>query len=934
MSLSPSFQRGTVSVSNGGTVVSGVGTGWLAGGIIAGDVFCAEGLTISIDEVTADGRLELAFPWPGPTLGGASYEIRITPDASRVAIASLQAIIKIAEGDFISLSEIEVGTAPAGSSVQLTGGVLMIPRGKPGALNFGEVTVSTGAPGSAVTYNDNTGELIIPAGRDGDVSQATLTAAINQQAQEQESALQSAIETQDNAREAVLGVIEAVRSEDRTVSFVGASGAVIDQNPEAPQANTVNWVFPSAVAVAGDIARFRGHVAVAGLVHLGIYRRVGDFLIRQEFRAIFLPAGYVDVPVGLWAEAGDFVGAYMGSARLRFQSGGGLGYYYTNVSGDQSSIPVANFNLTNLLLAQFVIYEGLSASGAANRELSEAVDDLATRVVRLEYGGRDLEEFGTTDLARLADPGPSPAAEWNFVFDKVRPAGPIVEVEFYSRAAGTFRLKTGVIAGGSFSTRQSVTLDVVEGHNIIPTNLEMREGEMLGYKSSVRMVPFQTNSPLGTETGTWYNGSTTDLESFPVTLNPNQQHLVKFKQAIGATEGGSSSVASTDLAEARVSDVTHVKSGNDLTVNATIVGIAGTATTASAQFSIPVASADFRYDLIVYDHGLKTFSRLVGGVRNDAANIQPGLTGSSQQAVLRVRVGTAGITSVVPIPEMSGAVPLIARDMVDRRISEARRRCPKLMSKIYRRQPIRIMGLGDSISALGTGGSKSAVNGSVRDIITGPYLTNSGIVAAAAISAIPLFTAVELGRADDGAGRVHSRVGINWELVRGLEARGWVLGSDLFYDNFAIPGTSSTDLWDDATDAPTSWLAAVPTAGGSKPDVVIYANAMNERPYAAGREERNRKIVNWIRSQGIEVIITTCARASKQMDDTRHANERLARVARFTGSGLIPLEAIWEDSVVGALGLNPEDVCLANRSNHPGVLELTRYGAILAEILP
>lgn len=181
MALSPSYQRGTIDVSNGGLIVRGNGTSWLSGGIIAGDVLACQGLTVSLDEVLSDTELRLAFPWPGGSLLSSVYEIRITPDASRVAVASLQAIIKIAEGDFIALDDIEVGTAPAGSQVQLSGGVLMIPRGKPGAVNFGEITVATGAPGSAVTYDPNTGELIIPAGRDGedgDVSQAQMDQAV------------------------------------------------------------------------------------------------------------------------------------------------------------------------------------------------------------------------------------------------------------------------------------------------------------------------------------------------------------------------------------------------------------------------------------------------------------------------------------------------------------------------------------------------------------------------------------------------------------------------------------------------------------------------------------------------------------------------------------------------------------------------------------
>lgn len=83
---SPTFyDTGTVSVANGGTTVTGVGTGW-AGKIYAGDLFTdpAQGL---VARVTADATSDTALsinPWPGTALAADAYEVLITPDTTRV----------------------------------------------------------------------------------------------------------------------------------------------------------------------------------------------------------------------------------------------------------------------------------------------------------------------------------------------------------------------------------------------------------------------------------------------------------------------------------------------------------------------------------------------------------------------------------------------------------------------------------------------------------------------------------------------------------------------------------------------------------------------------------------------------------------------------------------------------------------------------------
>lgn len=84
MPLNPTYSAGTVSVTAGGTTVTGNLTLWLAAGIREGDVFECRGLTATIASVNSSTSITLVRPWFGSTVTGSEYEIRYIADASRV----------------------------------------------------------------------------------------------------------------------------------------------------------------------------------------------------------------------------------------------------------------------------------------------------------------------------------------------------------------------------------------------------------------------------------------------------------------------------------------------------------------------------------------------------------------------------------------------------------------------------------------------------------------------------------------------------------------------------------------------------------------------------------------------------------------------------------------------------------------------------------
>lgn len=70
----PTYQTGTASVANGGTVVTGTGAIWSGTNVKEGDFFArADGVAI-ITEVTDSTHLKIT-PWPGATVSGGAYTI-------------------------------------------------------------------------------------------------------------------------------------------------------------------------------------------------------------------------------------------------------------------------------------------------------------------------------------------------------------------------------------------------------------------------------------------------------------------------------------------------------------------------------------------------------------------------------------------------------------------------------------------------------------------------------------------------------------------------------------------------------------------------------------------------------------------------------------------------------------------------------------------
>lgn len=93
MAILSDYTAGTVSVSAGGTAVTGVGTGWLTAGFREGDMFIAADWLGVIASVNSNTSLTL-YPVGrrGAALSGAPYRLRYMSDGSRASAQARQLI--------------------------------------------------------------------------------------------------------------------------------------------------------------------------------------------------------------------------------------------------------------------------------------------------------------------------------------------------------------------------------------------------------------------------------------------------------------------------------------------------------------------------------------------------------------------------------------------------------------------------------------------------------------------------------------------------------------------------------------------------------------------------------------------------------------------------------------------------------------------------
>lgn len=377
----------------------------------------------------------------------------------------------------------------------------------------------------------------------------------------------------------------------------------------------------------------------------------------------------------------------------------------------------------------------------------------------------------------------------------------------------------------------------------------------------------------------------------------------------------------------RIDSATISWSGLVLTTNIIVNNSGAPFAVGETRTFTAASSSKVRYDTLYYDIVSGSFGVAAGTeATNDAAERPGALTASTQVVIARVRVTDAAVTDAVPMWRVSrGGDP---QDLVVALEDERRRSRACLtntMARIASGKPLKVVSIGDSILAMEnttTGGGSTTANGSNRDRAQ-EYLSSK--IGSDLYGALPLYTSLQLGRADDGAGAVHTKWGEIWD---GFVTPAQNAGVPVSYDNFCWGGKSSADAMSGGSVG--AWVTNAIALG---PQLVFVHFGQNENGSTA-TEGNLTKIAQAFMAAGADVVLMGVP-GRTAMTDTQYANwlytnNVIARVAKFVGCAHIPTGALYDPRYLGVFGISALDTATANRINHPGIIEKNR---IAAEVL-
>jgi hypothetical protein len=369
-------------------------------------------------------------------------------------------------------------------------------------------------------------------------------------------------------------------------------------------------------------------------------------------------------------------------------------------------------------------------------------------------------------------------------------------------------------------------------------------------------------------------------------------------------------------------------SGLSITVSAQYESVGHSKFVGETRTLTAAASGKTRYDLLYYNPATQSFGVDAGAERTtDACEFLPAPAASTRLPLFHVRVTDAAISDVVPLWNIDRSGVAI---QIEASLEQERRRSRyclrRTISKVRKGAAIKVVSIGDSIVAIQSAppsGGTATPNGPERDRGTS-YLANVG---ADVIAAIPLYTSVALGRADDGAGAVHTKFGLVWEFVGALQA----LGNSVSYDNFGIGGKATADALTGG--APNAWVTNAIALG---PDIVIMHFGMNE--LANTSTEANLVTIGAaFIAAGIEVVMMGVPLYNPAFSTQRrgwyYTNRAIARAAKHVGAAHVPTVGIYDPPYIGAIGISALDASSANAYNHPGIVEHRAIGREIAKLL-
>lgn len=338
-----------------------------------------------------------------------------------------------------------------------------------------------------------------------------------------------------------------------------------------------------------------------------------------------------------------------------------------------------------------------------------------------------------------------------------------------------------------------------------------------------------------------------------------------------------------------------------------------------------------RYDLVVYTPLTGVVSVLTGTERvRDASEFVP-TPGVGQLPLFAVDV-----EAKVILPLWDNAPEGVKRQSLPEHRAEVERNRKLLrptLRKLRQALPLKVLAYGDSnFAQMGGPYSLAAVRSAANTVFHDRSKDVGGLLANPPYGADVLAT-VQVYDTGDGAGAVHTRFGMVWEMVRAMQAG---YGSVVTLSNRSIPGTTSANATYQGQDS-VRLSAAVADSGVG--DLVIVGFGQNELGQASTRANIIA-ICQAFQAVGAAVIVMGCFRPNARDLHTAHTygnwryTQRALREAAYAcGAAYVSTEMLYDDAVQGAMGLSANDFSAATFDVHPGLREHLLLGERLASWL-
>ena len=391
----------------------------------------------------------------------------------------------------------------------------------------------------------------------------------------------------------------------------------------------------------------------------------------------------------------------------------------------------------------------------------------------------------------------------------------------------------------------------------------------------------------------------------------------------------------------KITNADFIVSGLDITTRIEYMRDNARFKTDNTRTITAAAAGQKRFDLLYLDRSnlldfteIPTFGVVAGTERtNDPGEFIPTLNSGltfGRMPVAYLRVTDSGVTALPCWDVMNGDIEnFVSQIRLD--LDRNQRILRSAIGRINRATPIKIAGIGDSIMAIGTVAKVAGIlapNGVSRDRGTTQYYQVN--IGGDLVSALPLYTSVQMGYADDGAGAVHTKTSFMWTFVGAVQkASGLALGaSGILYNNWGINSQRARDLY--ASGAASTWLQNFCANGA---DLVVINLGMND--YATPQPLFNFPqdyvaAVEYIKANTVDrdgnvppIILMGIAKpnASIAQNYWTAANRNVRAVAEATGCAFVDLMPYYDAPNLRSIGLTGSDTCIANGTNHPGIYE-------------